>query len=224
MRLSGARSVQMPVHTVQQGECLSRIALNYGFRDWKAIYNHAKNADFKKKRPDPNLIYPGDQIYIPDKTAKKIAVETTKVHKFRVALPQRKIKIAVEDWKHQRLVNMDYELEVEGRPYKGKTDGSGILEKSVPIGAEYGKLKINGATLKLAIAHLNPIDDTDDLGVTGIQMRLKNLGYDTGPIDGIQGPITTAAIKAFQADNPPLAVDGICGPKTTAKLIERHGC
>ena len=32
------------------------------------------------------------------------------------------------------------------------------------------------------------------------------------------------AVAEFQADNPPLAVDGICGPQTRAKLIELYGC
>ncbi len=34
----------------------------------------------------------------------------------------------------------------------------------------------------------------------------------------------SAAIEEFQADNPPLAVDGICGPLTRARLVEVYGC
>lgn len=58
----------MAMHTVKSGEYLSLIARNYGIPDWQTIYNHPQNADFKRKRPNPNLIYPGDLLFIPDKS------------------------------------------------------------------------------------------------------------------------------------------------------------
>jgi peptidoglycan hydrolase-like protein with peptidoglycan-binding domain len=36
--------------------------------------------------------------------------------------------------------------------------------------------------------------------------------------DGINGPKTIAAVKAFQAAHPPLTVDGAAGPETRAAL------
>jgi len=54
--------------------------------------------------------------------------------------------------------------------------------------------------------------------VHGVQQRLKELGYDCGPTDGILGSKTQAAVKAFQEDHPPLTVDGIPGPFTQAEL------
>ena len=56
----------MPMYTVAQGDCLSSIALHHGYADWRKIYNHADNADFRRLRPNPNCIYPGDSIYIPE--------------------------------------------------------------------------------------------------------------------------------------------------------------
>jgi uncharacterized protein (TIGR02594 family) len=53
-----------------------------------------------------------------------------------------------------------------------------------------------------------------------IQRRLKALGYDPGPLDGVRGRLTIRAVKAFQADRKLLA-DGIVGPKTTAELFGR---
>jgi N-acetylmuramoyl-L-alanine amidase len=53
--------------------------------------------------------------------------------------------------------------------------------------------------------------------VRDIQRVLKNLGLYTGAIDGIYGPKTTAAVKAFQR-NVGIAVDGICGPVTLKYL------
>lgn len=46
-----------------------------------------------------------------------------------------------------------------------------------------------------------------------LQENLGRLGYDTGGIDGIFGPITERAVRAFQAKYN-LTVDGIVGPQT----------
>lgn len=51
----------------------------------------------------------------------------------------------------------------------------------------------------------------------GTQDALRRAGFDPGTSDGINGPRTTAAIKAFQQARG-LVPDGIVGPKTTAAL------
>jgi peptidoglycan hydrolase-like protein with peptidoglycan-binding domain len=50
-----------------------------------------------------------------------------------------------------------------------------------------------------------------------IQYRLKELGYEPGPIDGIFGRRTTSAVKAFQHEAGLLSF-GIVGAKTLAAL------
>jgi hypothetical protein len=214
----------MPDHIVQQGECLSRIAAQYGFRDYLTVYNDPGNADLRKKRPDPNMLFPGDVIFIPDKTSKVVPAETAKEHQFRVPGSQRFLRIRVEDIDGKKVVSKPYELEIEGVITQGVTGPDGVIQQHIPVHAENGSLTVGQHSWPLAIAHLNPLDDVDDDGVSGIQGRLRNMGYDPGPIDGIMGPLTKAAIEEFQEDNPPLAVDGICGPLTRARLVEVYGC
>ena len=55
--------------------------------------------------------------------------------------------------------------------------------------------------------------------VATLQKRLAAVGFDPGGADGIFGPKTEAALKAFQEANG-LAVDGIAGPATNGKLAE----
>lgn len=55
------------------------------------------------------------------------------------------------------------------------------------------------------------------LAVELLQRELRDAGYNAGPIDGIRGPKTTAATKAFQTAHK-LTPDGIDGPKTWAAL------
>lgn len=55
--------------------------------------------------------------------------------------------------------------------------------------------------------------------VKELQNSLKALGFNPGPADGEFGPLTTAAVKAFQQKHGLLA-DGIAGPVTQAKIRE----
>jgi len=49
------------------------------------------------------------------------------------------------------------------------------------------------------------------------QQALKDKGYDPGPIDGINGPRTEAAVRKYQ-DKEHLDADGRLGPKTLDSL------
>jgi len=53
----------------------------------------------------------------------------------------------------------------------------------------------------------------------GLQTALNELGFSPGPLDGIPGRKSRAALKAFQ-ERAKLVVDGIPGPKTRAALKE----
>ena len=53
--------------------------------------------------------------------------------------------------------------------------------------------------------------------VKNMQKRLKELGYLTGSADGVFGPKTTEAVKAFQKRNG-LTADGVVGEETLKKL------
>jgi hypothetical protein len=50
-----------------------------------------------------------------------------------------------------------------------------------------------------------------------LQQALSTAGYDPGPVDGTFGPLTEAAVVAFQEANG-LSVDGRVGPETASAL------
>jgi len=56
-----------------------------------------------------------------------------------------------------------------------------------------------------------------DQTVYQIQIKLKDLGYNPGPLDGIWGQKTEEAVKGFQRDNG-LAATGEIDQGTKAKL------
>jgi peptidoglycan hydrolase-like protein with peptidoglycan-binding domain len=53
--------------------------------------------------------------------------------------------------------------------------------------------------------------------VAAVQVALSTRGLYTGTIDGVAGPSTTAAVRAFQR-RAHLSVDGVVGPRTRAAL------
>jgi len=57
--------------------------------------------------------------------------------------------------------------------------------------------------------------------VRKLQQRLTRYGYDLGAIDGIFGPKTEAAVKAYQKDKG-ITVDGIVGDETRSTYEERQ--
>lgn len=84
-------------------------------------------------------------------------------------------------------------------PYEAADAGSlGIPYKPVVSHAQVGKGNAGGEVLD-------------------IQNKLTALGHDTGGADGVFGPQTEAAVRAFQAANG-LDVDGIIGPQTHRAL------
>lgn len=70
--------------------------------------------------------------------------------------------------------------------------------------------RASGASPLLYIGSTGPL-------VAELQALLKTWGYNPGPIDGIFGPSTKAAVIAFQKDAG-IAVDGIVGPITWQHL------
>jgi len=67
---------------VQQGDCLSSIAKHFGFGDWRTIYEHPGNSAFRQLRPNPNLIFPNDELFIPELSPRQDPASTGAKHKF----------------------------------------------------------------------------------------------------------------------------------------------
>jgi peptidoglycan hydrolase-like protein with peptidoglycan-binding domain len=72
------------------------------------------------------------------------------------------------------------------------------------------------AAVVVALALASPAS-ARNAQLAGLQVALRAHGLYCGPIDGISGPATAAAIRAFQ-QKAHLPVDGIPGPRTRAKL------
>lgn len=105
------------------------------------------------------------------------------------------IRLVFNDDFNDPLANVEYTFEVGDEIIvKGSTDNGGKVEFAAPDSAKKGILTILGERISILIEEIMP-----SIGkIDGIQMRLKNIGFDTGPVDGIFGPRTWRAIHDFQ--------------------------
>jgi hypothetical protein len=216
-------------HTVVQGEYLSGIAKKYGFSSHKKIWDHAENAELKKQRQNPNVIFPGDQLFIPDKKDKKESRDTGQRHQFVLKTEKLKLRLVLEDLYEKPIANAACELRIENETFRLTTDDKGKIEKDIKPGARSAVLTIkdpqtpiNDILIPVKIGDMDPVDKE-----SGQKARLNNLGYFAGPFDGKPADENKAlflsAVEEFQCDHG-LAVDGKCGPATQAKLKQVHGC
>ncbi len=116
----------------------------------------------------------------------------------------------------------DYTLDIDGKEFKGRTDGDGRIECSIPPNAKIGKLTIAPNTpdelvLNLQLGHLGPISE-----VSGVKQRLSNLGYGVEDLTEDLTPELDMALQAFQYDYA-LDVTGDLDQTTRDKIKSIHG-
>ncbi len=214
-------------HTVRQGECLASLAKQFGFIDYRKIYNDPNNSNFRQLRPNPNIICPGDSVYIPDLNTRTQDSGTDKDHGFVLHVPKVILSLVIKDGE-KPVDSAPYDLILcNGEVISGTTGSDGLVECPIPPNLEQAVLDVKITRNEtqsvqqrwtLRLGHLDPVDK-----LSGVQARLNNLGFDCGDVDGVAGPRTEAAVRHFQ-EWAGLEIDGIAGPKTQNKLKQEHGC
>lgn len=205
-------------HTVEQGECISSIAYQYGFFP-DTIWNDSKNGALKQERKDPNVLLPGDRVYIRDKEEKEESCVSEAKHRFRrKGVPERLGIVVKQDG--EPVADEPYSVEIDGQVQTGRTDKDGRIECVIPPDAASATLTIGeGASARFRtfeLGSMNPVDK-----VSGVKARLSNLGYDCGPPGEAMDERTKEAIKAFQ-QKVGLDPSGDLDQSTRDALVREH--
>ena len=172
-------------HTVQQGECLTSIALDYGYSDWKKIYEHPENEHFRNQRPNPNIVFAGDEITIPEIEIKAEPVEPDIVNVFvaKGTKPYLNLRL-VEHIEGDALSNCPYQLTYKhkGKEEKkeGQLDADGQLSIKIPGQIKEADITVTleqdadktDFTWKLFIGSPDPVDTP-----SATAQHLINMGY-----------------------------------------------
>jgi len=179
-------------HVVKQGEHLSQIAKNAGFRDFHTIWDHPANAQLRATR-DPHVLFPGDKVFIPEHKTKAQDRGTDALHDFVVTLTRLFLRLRVLDLDGNPITGAacDIALQSGKDADEASTDGKGIVEDEIPDPAIHqGEVTVHvpppkppppdpvpekKLKLDVHIGKLNP-----EFKLSGQQARLNNLGYFAG--------------------------------------------
>ena len=212
-------------YTVKQGDYLAKIAKDNGYIDFRTIWEHPQNLQLKEKRKSPNVLFPGDVLFLPDKNIKTESRATGQTHRFKLKQGKNFLRLVLEDLYGTPIANAKCELSVEGESYQVVSGADGKIEREIPSTAQAGVLfvkdgdtSLKNVKLEIQIGHLDPVEE-----LSGQKSRLSNLGYYLGSLDDDDDSQFRSSVEEFQCDNG-LTVDGDCGPKTQARLKQVHGC
>lgn len=214
-------------YVVQQGDTLVRIAKANGLNDADDIYLHPDNAAFREMRPNPDVIFPGDEFTLPAPNNNPFDAAMDVEHEFVLSRPSEVVRFKLLDPDGKPYTGKRVVLQVGGQQIEqylqddgqveiemtglSETSGALALYLSDAPGAEPIKYDI-------ALAHIDPVDT-----LSGVQARCNSLGFDCGVVDGVMGQKTREGVSAFQ-QHYGLTVDGDPGPETEQKLQEIYGC
>lgn len=98
--------------------------------------------------------------------------------------------------------------------------GDGGGDHTARNGARSELLTVRGRSASTSGSAIAAAADQHGASVVALQHELAQLSYYEGPIDGVLGPATLAAIINFQRANG-LGVDGIAGASTIAKIHQQ---
>jgi N-acetylmuramoyl-L-alanine amidase len=138
--------------------------LPYGFTDYRAIWDHPNNADLKSKRENPNVLFPGDLLYIPDRKVGQYSRSTDRKHKFVLKRKPLKLRLTLTDQYEKPISNTAFVLSVDSNSYNLTSDGQDKIEQEIPCAAQRAMLPIpnteetphKGLSIPIKIGHLEP--------------------------------------------------------------------
>jgi LysM domain len=185
-------------HTVKQGDTLARIARRYGLRSWKQVWDAPENEALRKKRKSPHVLHPGDRVAVPGITVHECERPVDQVHRL-IVKPDAKLTLRLNLLGKKReplqgatsKIFVGEELLFEGPVNDGK------LECEIPLSVTEARLvvSVDGFELErpLQIGALDPADQ-----LSGVQARLSNLGWFSGPADGASSEALMLAQNTFR--------------------------
>jgi hypothetical protein len=204
------------MHVVEQGEHAASIAADNSFRSFDPIWDHPKNAALRARRSSPNVLAPGDEIFIPLPKAMSVSRSTVAKHKFilKRALVDLRLRLQEADATAFRGA---LKISIEGREKPATPNADGVVTLSIEATDQDGILQIEDRVVPIEIGSLDPVSEP-----TGVDGRLINLGYLAGPAGEATDRERRLALEEFQLERG-LQVTGTADETTRAALVADHG-
>lgn len=207
----------MPIHTIARHDCISSIAARYGFH-WRDLWEHPDNQVLRDRRKNPNLLYPGDELFIPPLQLGTQSLASGQQHRVVVKALGATLRIRLQH--DGEPISGAYVLEVAGQRLEGELDGDGQLEQSIPATATRARLLVveRNEQFDLMIGDLDPADTP-----SGAVERLVNLGLFTDRSVRELTPELRHVLMLVQREEQ-LDATGELDESTADALVRWHGC
>lgn len=220
-------------YVIRKGDYLTKLGHELGF-DPAYVWAHPKNQELVEKRKSMEVLKPGDLLWVPDEARRRMPVEAEAKNAYVARVPKVPLVVTLK-LGGKVLKKEPYILRGLGKlpdgtgsrkdEMTGETDEEGRIRlmPSVHVREVEVVLPRKKKELRLFIAGMAP-----DNELSGVRMRLKNLGYLGAKHQGAEryeaiDPVQLeAAVRAFQVDVG-LEVTGVVDDALTAKLVEVHG-
>ncbi len=189
----------MQPYVICQGNYLLSLAHQFGF-DADTVWNDAKNAQLRQLRPNPNILYPSDVLYIPDQNVppamQSLVPGTTNT--FVSSPPMVTVTQQFVGNDATAYASKAYTVQELDSLSGLTTDGNGIATFQAPVTLDTATITFTdtGETWALHLGHIDPIDT-----LSGIFQRLQHLHYIAGSavFDSSNLRLLRGGLAAFKA-------------------------
>jgi len=196
---------------------MGSIAEQYGFA-WQTLWDLPDNAQLKASRPNPNVLRAGDRVFVPAKRLKEESGVTAKTHTFRLKGVPAKLNFVLKDLEGKPRAGVQYTLSVDGAQFSGESSAAGLISQVIPPLAKKATLTLpEGEKYEFNLGFLDPTQYP-----TGVQARLKNLGFYKAAMTGQLDDGTRDALRRFQ-QSAGIPVTGNPDKATQDALVSAHG-
>jgi hypothetical protein len=169
----------VPVVVIRPGDCVASVAEQAGFADWRRVWEAAENASLRAERSNPNVLVPGDLLWVPEVETKQVALPSGTPNKLRLERGLVDVRIQITD-ERGGLVGRRFRLTVGGACTEGRVPDSGLVEARAAADVARGELElwlrdaegIEPVRVPLELGALEP-----EWTESGARARLDNLGF-----------------------------------------------
>lgn len=160
-------------YVVRSGDYLSSIARNFGTTP-DAIWSDPANADLKKKRRNPEILAPGDVLFLRRVKPKWLSVTVGSTNSFTGKVPTAQVQVVLRDSAGTPLANKNVTTSPKLGDDPLSTDGSGLLTLVVPLTLRTISVVVadSGPRFDIRVGGLDPHDTP-----SGLLSRLRQLGH-----------------------------------------------
>lgn len=207
-------------YIVRQGDYVAKIAAQLGCSE-DEIWQLAENNPLREAGRSPEVLHPGDVLYVPAETHRPVQIALEGDNPFCGAVPSVPLRMIFQIGDQPRarqkcrIVGL-----AEGDERETGADGSITLHVPVVVHRVQVIFDDPPTTYLVDVGHTDPVSEA-----SGLIGRLRQLGYLDSNIDAAEPSREElrAALADFQYDHG-LPPEGIVDESAVARLRKEAGC